>query len=110
MEATVALGSGSRPQSRIMSSYHHHSKQTDTQLGVARRTRGLHPPRHLRVGASHVETRKRSRAKLAVAEAAATPETPRRRCFTRKRLTGTWTATANKAASVNGRVRPWERR
>ncbi|BAS90576.1 Os04g0571450 [Oryza sativa Japonica Group] len=36
MDATVACGFSSRPHSRIMISYHHHSRQTLTQLGSAR--------------------------------------------------------------------------
>ncbi|CAA6656309.1 unnamed protein product [Spirodela intermedia] len=43
MEATVALGLASSPQRRIMISYHHHSRQTEIQLGTARLSRDLQP-------------------------------------------------------------------
>ncbi|CAA7391859.1 unnamed protein product [Spirodela intermedia] len=43
MEATVALGLASSPQRSIMISYHHHSRQTEIQLGTARLSRDLQP-------------------------------------------------------------------
>ncbi|BAS87284.1 Os03g0839250, partial [Oryza sativa Japonica Group] len=40
---TAAAGSGRYPASTVTTSYHHHSRQTPTQLGTARRTRPARP-------------------------------------------------------------------
>jgi hypothetical protein len=40
--ATVASGSISNPERMIMNSYHHHSRHTETQLGIAKFSNGLH--------------------------------------------------------------------
>ncbi|KAI4389832.1 hypothetical protein MLD38_002014 [Melastoma candidum] len=50
MEATVAFGLVRRPQRIIMSSYHHHSRQTETQVGTARARREDQPRRQSRLG------------------------------------------------------------
>ena len=50
----MALGFVKRPQRMIMISYHHHSKQTETQLGAASFRSGVQPVRHSRVGGVHV--------------------------------------------------------
>lgn len=55
MVATAAFAFMRRPEKMIINSYHHHSKQTDTQLGMAKVRRDLHslkhsvdqPPQHL---------------------------------------------------------------
>ncbi|CAA7388851.1 unnamed protein product [Spirodela intermedia] len=39
---SVTRGWGRYPAASVISSYHHHSRQTPRQLGSARRTRGPH--------------------------------------------------------------------
>ncbi|KAJ0909883.1 hypothetical protein HanRHA438_Chr07g0326321 [Helianthus annuus] len=46
IEATVARGFTNNPHSKIMISYHHHSRQTDIQLGIAKLSSEFHPFRH----------------------------------------------------------------
>ncbi|KAI4366515.1 hypothetical protein MLD38_022385 [Melastoma candidum] len=53
MEATVAFGLLRRPQRIIISSYHHHSRQTETQVGTARASSEDHPRRQLWLGDTH---------------------------------------------------------
>ncbi|KAF1872749.1 hypothetical protein Lal_00016586 [Lupinus albus] len=84
MEATVAVGSTRSPHKTIMISYHHHSKQTDMQLGAASLSNGMNPAKlkHSKLGFVHVglcnpETRNIRIAILDDADAAATPATPR---------------------------------
>nr|CAB3468188.1 unnamed protein product [Digitaria exilis] len=118
MDATAGFGSGRRPQRRIITSYHHHSRHTDAQLGKARRASGPHPASHSAVGAhpaarsafaSSPETttcarRTARRTRLEAEAAAATPGAPRPRRPTRTWFAGTWNATAAHAAAASGRV------
>ncbi|KAJ0519685.1 hypothetical protein HanRHA438_Chr10g0430801 [Helianthus annuus] len=53
IEATVALGFASNPHSIIMSSYHHHSRHTETHVGMAYAKREDHPRRQSALGATH---------------------------------------------------------
>ncbi len=46
MVATVASALINNPERMIMNSYHHHSRHTDTQLGMAKFSSGLHSLRH----------------------------------------------------------------
>uniref|UniRef100_A0A3Q7HI52 Uncharacterized protein n=1 Tax=Solanum lycopersicum TaxID=4081 RepID=A0A3Q7HI52_SOLLC len=43
IDATVALGLTNNPHNKIIISYHHHSKQTLTQLGIAKSNNDFHP-------------------------------------------------------------------
>ncbi|CAA6657625.1 unnamed protein product [Spirodela intermedia] len=74
MEATVAWGLTKRPQRRIISSYHHHSRHTDAHVGTASRSRADHPRRQ----------RLRQRLRLVRTMERATPAMPIRRRTTRK--------------------------
>ncbi|KAG5616860.1 hypothetical protein H5410_016684 [Solanum commersonii] len=53
IEATVAFGLINKPHSKIMISYHHHSKQTEMQLGIAKFKSDFHPLRHSIDNLSH---------------------------------------------------------
>uniref|UniRef100_A0A5K1GYT2 Uncharacterized protein n=1 Tax=Nymphaea colorata TaxID=210225 RepID=A0A5K1GYT2_9MAGN len=53
IDATVALGFRSSPHSRIMISYHHHSRHTETQLGTAKLRRERQSLRHSLDGLTH---------------------------------------------------------
>ncbi|KAK9031622.1 hypothetical protein V6N11_055917 [Hibiscus sabdariffa] len=54
MEATGALGFTKSPHHTVINSYHHHSKQTETQLGSASLSSGFQPVKHSKLGFSHV--------------------------------------------------------
>jgi hypothetical protein len=54
MEATVALGFNNSPHSKIMISYHHHSRHTEMQLGMAKFKRVFHSLKHSIENPPHV--------------------------------------------------------
>ncbi|CAA7393710.1 unnamed protein product [Spirodela intermedia] len=84
MEATVAWGLTKRPQRRIISSYHHHSRHTDAHVGTASRSRADHPRRQSTPGLTHESSRLRQRLRLVRTMERATPAMPIRRRTTRK--------------------------
>ncbi|CAA7387747.1 unnamed protein product [Spirodela intermedia] len=94
MAATVARGLTSSPQRMIISSYHHHSRQTEVQVGTARRTRVDHPRRQSTLGLTQESRRQRQRLRSVRTMAAATPAMPM----------GTWRATEMAEEQVIGRV------
>ena len=46
MQAIASSEFQSRPEKTTMSSYHHHSKQTETQLGIPWQRMGFHSLKH----------------------------------------------------------------
>ena len=54
IDATVACGFCNNPHSKIMISYHHHSRQTEMQLGMAKLVRDFQPFRQSDEIAHHV--------------------------------------------------------
>ena len=95
MDATVDFGSGKSPHRRIINSYHHHSRQTDTQLGKAKRASGAHPIRDSLVGPRLIagswrmyKRSNRRRSKFEAEAAAATPVGPNPKWVTNKKFVG----------------------
>lgn len=54
IDATVARGFCNNPHSKIMISYHHHSRHTEMQLGMASLVRDFQPFKHSDEIAHHV--------------------------------------------------------
>ena len=82
----VAFGFTKRPHSIIMNSYHHHSRQTETQVGIASDSNEDHPLMQSTLGETHEalyapekytkEEIKRIRLRLVSTIAVATPAIP----------------------------------
>ncbi len=120
MLATVASALINKPERMIMNSYHHHSKHTDTQLGMAKFNNGLHSFKHcidhpvhdfLYLPDHHRYTRRKPTRLKSVHEAAnATPRKPILSALTNKKLMVTWKMRARAAHHVNGMIMFWVRR
>ncbi|KAF1890193.1 hypothetical protein Lal_00025526 [Lupinus albus] len=82
----VAFGFTRRPHNIIINSYHHHSRQTETQVGIASASNEDHPLMQFMLGETHDslytpekytnEDRKRMRLRLVKTSAIATPAIP----------------------------------